>query len=75
MSEPRAPTAPASLHARDRICEWPAAHTAGGAEYYRPRLGSRTGADRGRGCGHRERVARGEGVVKRCGPPCEKTHS
>ena len=39
--ESRAPSAPASLHARDRICEQPTAHVARGAEYDRLRLGRR----------------------------------
>ena len=66
MGEPRAPSAPASLHARNGVCEWPTAHAAGSAEYDRPRLDRRTG--RGRGCGRRER-GEGEGSVKRRGSP------
>ena len=64
MGELRAPSSPASLHARDGVCEWPTAYAAGGAEHDRPRLDRRTG--RGRGCG---RCERGEGAVKRRGSP------
>ena len=36
VGEPRAPAAPAALHARDGICERPAAHTARRTKYDRP---------------------------------------